>query len=245
MGRTRQSKIWVFSGVNFKTDKGPRSHGSPTGPTSPTAALRPFLVLRILQSDMRERPRRIAVHLERASYNMNILGEGRFVRLVERDTYEFVERKNCTGIISVVAITAEDEMIFVEQYRHAVDSRTIELVAGLVGDQGEESLETAVHRELVEEAGYEAEELHFLMNGPSSGGITAAQISFFLARDVVKVSEGGGVDDEDITVHVVPVADVHGWLQAQSRAGLLVDPKVYLGLTVAHFGWDGVPAPTT
>lgn len=173
---------------------------------------------------------------------MKILGEGRFVRLVERDTYEFVERKGCTGIISVVALTPANAMILVEQYRHAVEARTIELVAGLVGDEGEESLETAVRRELLEEAGYEAGELQFLMECPSAGGITAARVNYYLARDVVNVHEGG-VDDEDITVHVVPVADVHGWLQQQNAAGLLVDPKVYLGLTVALLGWNGTTKP--
>ena len=181
--------------------------------------------------------------LERAVLFVNILGEGRFVRLIERDTYEFVERIGSTGVISVVALTPENEMIFVEQYRHPVDARTIELVAGLVGDQGEESLETAAHRELLEEAGYEAQHLQHLMECPSSGGITASRINYFLARDVIKKHDGGGVDDEDITVHVVPVAEVHAWLQEKNRAGLLVDPKVYLGLTVAHFGWDEASRP--
>ena len=169
---------------------------------------------------------------------MKILGEGRFVRLLERDSYEYVERLGCTGIISVVALTAENEMIFVEQFRHPVSARTIELVAGLVGDKGEESLETAARRELLEESGYEANTLEFLMECPSSGGITAARVNYFLARDVVKVQAGGGVDDEDIAVHTVPVREVHGWLQKQNRAGLLIDPKVYLGLSVALHGWS-------
>ena len=174
---------------------------------------------------------------------MNILGEGRFVRLVERDSYEFVERKDCTGVISVVALTPANEMIFVEQYRPPVDARTIELVAGLVGDEGEESLETAARRELLEEAGYEARELQFLMECPSAGGIAAALVNYFLARDVVKVHDGGGIAGEDITVHVVPVAKVHDWLQRQSTSGLLIDPKVYLGLSVALLGWNGTAKP--
>ncbi len=173
---------------------------------------------------------------------MKTLGEGRFVRLLEHETYEYVERIGCTGIISVVALTPENEMIFVEQYRHPVAARTIELVAGLVGDQGEESLETAVRRELLEEAGYEAQALQFLMESPSAAGITAARVNYFLARDVVKMNDGGGVDDEDIVVHVVPVDAVHAWLQAQNQHGLLVDPKVYLGLVVALHGWNSTTA---
>ena len=175
---------------------------------------------------------------------MNILGEGRFVRLVERDSYEYAERKGCTGIISVVALTPDNELIFVEQYRHPVDARTIELVAGLAGDEGEESLETAARRELLEEAGYQAGDLVSLMECPSSAGITSARFNYFLARDVVKVHEGGGVDDEDITVHVVPATESHAWLQAQNAAGLLVDPKVYFGLAVALHGWNGTAQPS-
>ena len=46
---------------------------------------------------------------------MKILGEGQFVRLLEENGYEFAERKGCTGVISVVALTDGDELVFVEQ----------------------------------------------------------------------------------------------------------------------------------
>ena len=169
---------------------------------------------------------------------MQILGEGRFVRLLEHDGYEYVERKGCTGIVSVVAVTADGDILFVEQFRPPLGCRTIELVAGLAGDEGEESLERAARRELLEEAGYEAGSLQFLMEGPSAGGITTARVHYYLARDVTRVHAGGGVADEDITVHTVPVAQAHGWLQARSRGPVLVDPKAFLGVAVALHGWD-------
>jgi len=170
---------------------------------------------------------------------MRILGEGQFVRLIEHDTYEYVERKGCTGIVSVVAITRDRELIFVEQYRPPLGCRTIELVAGLAGDEGEESLESAARRELLEEAGYEAGELVYLLDGPSAGGITTARVSYFMAPNVDKIAEGGGVEDEEIVVHVVPVDGAHVWLQARSGGPAMVDPKVYFGLAVALHGWDG------
>jgi ADP-ribose pyrophosphatase len=64
---------------------------------------------------------------------MKILGEGHYVRLLEENGYEFAERKGCTGVISVVAVTDQHELVFVEQFRPAVGCRTIELVAGLAG----------------------------------------------------------------------------------------------------------------
>jgi ADP-ribose pyrophosphatase len=175
---------------------------------------------------------------------MKILGEGRFVRLLENDGYEYAERKGCTGIISVVAVSDRNELIFVEQFRPALGSRTIELVAGLAGDEGPESLEEAARRELLEEAGYHASTLELLMVGPSAGGISTSRVHFYLAQGATKAHEGGGVEGEDITVHVVPVAEAYDWLQRRSQGELLVDPKVFLGIAVAHLGWNGAATPT-
>ncbi len=174
---------------------------------------------------------------------MNILGEGRFVRLLEENGYEYAERKGCTGIISVVAVTDRDELIFVEQFRPALGCRTIELVAGLAGDEGPESLEEAARRELLEEAGYEAPTLELLMVGPSAGGISTSRVHFYLARGARRSHEGGGVEGEDITVHVIPVTDAYAWLQSRSQGEPLVDPKVFLGIAVAHLGWNGATTP--
>jgi len=168
---------------------------------------------------------------------MQVLGEGRFVRLIKEESYEFVERKGCTGIVSIVAITEENELVFVEQYRAPLRCRTIELAAGLAGDEGDESLESAARRELLEETGYKASSLQFLFVGPSAGGITTAQVHYYLAPDVVKVHEGGGVADEDITVHVVPANAVHEWLQQQSTGEVMVDPKAFLAVAIALQGW--------
>lgn len=169
------------------------------------------------------------------------LGEGRFVRLVDDDSYEYAIRKGCTGVVSVVAITRDAELIFVEQFRPPLRCRTIELVAGLAGDEGEESLESAARRELLEETGFEAGTMVYLMEGPSSGGITTSRVSYFLARDVDRRHGGGGVAGEDITVHVVPVPEAFAWLQRQSAGEVLVDPKAFLAIAVALHGWDGAP----
>src|SRR5438309_2192847 len=63
-----------------------------------------------------------------------VLGEGKYLRLVERGGWEFVHRYGCSGVAVIVAFTPADRLLLVEQYRPAVDHRVIELPAGLVGD---------------------------------------------------------------------------------------------------------------
>ena len=73
-----------------------------------------------------------------------------------------------------------------------------------------------------------------MVEGPSSAGLATEVYAMFLARDARRVAAGGGDDKEDITVHVVPLAEAADWLSARCRAGLMVDPKVYAGLYFAE-----------
>src|SRR5215831_869329 len=61
---------------------------------------------------------------------------------------------------SVLAITAENRVLVVRQYRPAGERYTLELPSGLV-DPGETPVETA-KRELLEETGYDAPEVELL-----------------------------------------------------------------------------------
>ena len=72
------------------------------------------------------------------------IARGRFLSLKVRGRWEFVERTNAREIVAVIAVTPEKELIMVEQYRPPVESRVIELPAGLVGDvEGDDSVEEA------------------------------------------------------------------------------------------------------
>jgi len=170
-----------------------------------------------------------------------ILGEGRFVRLVRRNGWEWAERTNSSGIVAIVAITLEGQLVLAEQYRPPVAARVIDLPMGLSGDLGGdegEELHEAARRELLEETGYEPAGLEWLGEGPTSAGLTSEVLSFFLARACRKVARGGGDDTEDIEVHVVPLDQAHAWLQGKRADGVLVDPKIYAALYFAgrHVG---------
>jgi len=162
-----------------------------------------------------------------------VLAEGRFLRLLRRNNWEFVERRRASAIAVIVAVTDDDECVFVEQYREPLGRRVVEWAAGLVGDEEgaeEEELIDAARRELEEETGYRAARLEIVDAGPSSGGLTSEVVTFLLADGLDRVGPGGGVAGEEIVVRHVPLATVDAWLESRIAEGLLIDPKVYSGL---------------
>jgi len=166
------------------------------------------------------------------SKNETIHYLGRFLGLKEIDGWEFAFRTNATGVVVLVPVTDKREMVLVEQYRKPVNSRVIELPAGLVGDHGNaaEDFKDAAHRELLEETGYRAGSLEKILTSPSTAGMASEIITIYLARDLQRTGPGGGDASEDITVHHVPIEDATAWLQARLAEGTMVDHKVYAGL---------------
>jgi ADP-ribose pyrophosphatase len=172
-----------------------------------------------------------------------ILHEARYLRLKRRGRWEYAERTNASSAVIIVAVTPEDRVLFVEQYRHPVQCASIEMPAGLVGDLGEvESVETAACRELLEETGWEAGRIEYLMAGPSSSGMSNEMIAFVRAHDLRQVNEGGGDESEQITVHEVPRAEAASWLHGKLLEGYSIDPKLYAGLYFLERNPDGSPA---
>jgi ADP-ribose pyrophosphatase len=163
---------------------------------------------------------------------VRVLGEGRFLRLVDVDGWEYAERTSVTGIVTIAA-AVDGRILLVEQYRPPLRANVIELPAGLAGDvpdSADEELEAAARRELEEETGYRAANWERLFAGPLSAGMTTEVVTFFRATALERSGKGGGNGSERITVHEVPLAAARPWLAQQERAGKLVDPKVYVGL---------------
>lgn len=158
---------------------------------------------------------------------------GRFLRLLKNGRWEYVERTNAHCAAVIVAVTAENELLLVDQMRVPLGGRVIELPAGLVGDQEDmpgEALEAAANRELIEETGYSAARWTHLTAGPPAPGLANEMLYFLRAEELTQVGEGGGVGGEDIIVRKLPLDEVEDWLNQQRTAGELVDPKVYIGL---------------
>ncbi len=177
-----------------------------------------------------------------------LLYAGRWLRMMKRGRWEYAERTNPGGGVIIVAVTADDKILFVEQWREAVGSKTIEMPAGLVGDlvgNASESAIAAADRELIEETGYRAERVDFLMAGPSSAGMSNEIIAFVRAHGLTRVQQGGGDSTENIIVHEIPRAEAAHWLLQKSREGYSIDPKLFAGLYFLDHGDVLFPPPAS
>jgi ADP-ribose pyrophosphatase len=110
-------------------------------------------------------------------------------------------------IAYILAITTNKEIIFVRQYRYAIDDFFLELPAGGF-DPATESAEVAAMRELKEETGYIApglKKLATLYDRPSGD---TNRTHLFLAENALKVGEQNLDETEEIEVVLIPQEEV-------------------------------------
>ena len=154
--------------------------------------------------------------------------QGKYISVLKRGRWEYVSR---TGSINAVVILAEydGKVVLIEQYRVPVGGRCLELPAGLVGDEDKNATveETAV-KELEEETGFTAERIERLGEFHSSPGMVAESFTLVRAQGIHKVGEGGGNENEEIEVHLVPRADIPAFVEQRRAAGCAVDVKLLL-----------------
>ena len=100
---------------------------------------------------------------EAGDHPVETLYEGQWLRMKRRGHWEYAERSHGNGMaVIIIAATPDDHVLFVEQYRVPLGKRTIEMPAGLVGDDhAHDTLESAARRELIEET-YPDEFKHFI-----------------------------------------------------------------------------------
>ena len=125
--------------------------------------------------------------------------EHEFTRLVVEDP----------GAVVVLAIDAEEKVVILHQYRHAVQKRMVQLPAGKLDKPGEDPL-VAAQRELREETGLAAEHWTHLLTTYASPGITSETHALYLARGLREVPRDFEVQHEeaDMTMERVPYADL-------------------------------------
>ena len=153
---------------------------------------------------------------------------GRFITVKKQGSWEYVARAR--GIQAAVILAIDDgDVILVEQYRVPLGQRCIELPAGLVGDEEEgESVELSAARELEEETGYRPDHVEPLGYFHSSPGMVSEGFTLVRATGLTKVSDGGGVPGEDITVHRTPLAGIVDFIAAKRAEGLAIDVRLMM-----------------
>ena len=160
----------------------------------------------------------------------DLLWRGKYLEVRRDGAWEFVARVGGTGAAVILATTDDGAIVLVEQLRRALGRPTIELPAGLIGDDGNDDPAAAAARELAEETGFVAAEWANLGDYATSAGMSAEMFTLFRARGLRRTGAGGGVDGEDITVHLVPVAELAAWLAAARARGCAIDCRLIVAL---------------
>lgn len=152
--------------------------------------------------------------------------QGKYIRIVTRGGWEYVER--CGGVTAVVILAETDgRIILIEQSRVPLGGRIcLELPAGLVGDEDPNATieETAV-KELEEETGFTAGRIERLGEFFSSPGMVAEGFHLARAHDVRPC---GSPVEEGIAVHLVERERVAGFVAERRAAGAAIDVKLLL-----------------
>lgn len=158
-----------------------------------------------------------------------IVWQGKFITAKVNGRWEYVSRAR--GIRAAVILAVEDgHVILVEQFRVPLGRNCIELPAGLIGDgdDADEDDLIAAARELEEETGYRAGRMESFGEFWSSPGMVTESYSLIRAHDLVKVSEGGGTESENITVHRVALDRLEDFIAERRAKGNAIDGKLLM-----------------
>ncbi|MBE0517313.1 MAG: NUDIX hydrolase [Methanophagales archaeon] len=126
------------------------------------------------------------------------------------------------GAVAIVPLVNE-RVLLVEQYRKAIERRTLEIPAGTL-EEGE-SPEDCAKRELIEETGFNASQWDKLTSYYPSPGYSSELIHIFKARGLEKVSDA----EAELPIHHMDLEDV----QRKIRTGEIQDSKTIIGVLLA------------
>ncbi|CAA9502845.1 MAG: ADP-ribose pyrophosphatase [uncultured Sphingomonas sp.] len=159
-----------------------------------------------------------------------VMWSGKYVRVIKRGQWEYASRANDIRAVAVVA-EYEGKVVLVDQPRVPVGGRSVELPAGLIGDEDlNATVESTAVKELEEETGFTAERIERLGEFHASPGMLAESFTLVRAHGLRRIGAGGGDEHEDINVHLVARPDIPAFLERKRAEGFAVDVKLLMFL---------------
>jgi ADP-ribose pyrophosphatase len=99
------------------------------------------------------------------------------------------------GAVAIIALTDENKVVMVEQYRKALERSIVEIPAGKL-EKGEDP-EYCARRELEEETGYECNSLELLTSFYTSPGFANEIVHVYLAKGLTKKENAASLDEDE------------------------------------------------
>ncbi|HEY9510387.1 MAG TPA: NUDIX hydrolase [Verrucomicrobiae bacterium] len=137
--------------------------------------------------------------------------------------------------VNVVAVTPNQELVMVEQYRHGSNTVELEIPGGMI-DHGDLRPELTGARELREETGYEGENARILGQVYANPAIMNNRCYTILIENCRCVHPVEFDSGEDLITRLVPVADIPGLI----AAGKIAHPLIIAGLTFFDLWQRGI-----
>ena len=131
------------------------------------------------------------------------------------------------GAVAAVALTEDDQILMVRQYRYACDRVVLELPAGKI-DKDEKDPEAAMCRELKEETGYSAGKVRYLGCINPSVAYSEEVIHLYLMTGLTPGQQSLD-EDEALEVELMPFEEVY----QMAAQGKLSDAKTIAGVFMA------------
>ncbi|UAL50907.1 MULTISPECIES: NUDIX hydrolase [Metabacillus] len=140
-------------------------------------------------------------HLKETTKSSEKLFSGRIIDLYLEEV-ELPNGKTSTreiikhpGAVAVIAITKENKIVMVQQYRKAMERVLVEIPAGKL-EKGEQPDVTA-KRELEEETGYTTESLQHLLSFYTSPGFADELVHLYFTEELEILTEKAELDEDE------------------------------------------------
>lgn len=139
--------------------------------------------------------------------------------------------------VLILALTPQQEVVMVRQYRHGIEQVCLELPGGLV-DPDDASAGLSAQRELLEETGYTVSKIRLIGECYPQPAILSNRCFFFLGQNAAQTRQQSLDAGEDIEILTVPLKDIRTMIESKViDHGMVLQAFFFLALIR---GWEQI-----
>jgi ADP-ribose diphosphatase len=137
---------------------------------------------------------------------------------------------DCVPWVNVVALTPDQQLVMIEQFRHGTNTVELEVPGGVMDAQDASPVATAI-RELREETGYEGENARILGSVSPNPAIMSNTCYIVLIQNCRLQHEVEFDSGEDLLTRLIPTAEVRNLIALEKiRHALVLVALLYFDL---------------